>query len=167
MAGGADFNQGLAAALTEPPLVSSVPWWYKYLRSPLCQKQSFYASKRSIYDSKLSICQLGDYQNTLFYVIYSSGWKNRNIHAWRTWFWVSSRDLWSGRLFDFVPNLQKLICIPAKKYLSFTKNFAFQSRDATVCPFDLSVWLLAKLELFDQISFIISSSTKFNFALSE
>ena len=38
-----------------------------------CQKQSFYASKHSIYDSKLSICQLGDSQNTLFYVIYSSG----------------------------------------------------------------------------------------------
>ena len=28
-------NQGLAAASTVPPVVCSLPWWYKYLRYPL------------------------------------------------------------------------------------------------------------------------------------
>ena len=106
-----------------PPLqcrqsvVCSLPWWYKYLRSPLCQKQSFYASKRSIYDSKLSICQLGDSQNTLFYVIYSSGWKNRNIHAWRTWSWVSSSNL--STPFCLCAKLAKTNLYPSKKVFIF------------------------------------------------
>ena len=30
-------------------------------------------------------------QNTLFYGIFDDSWKNHNIHAWRSWSWVSSK----------------------------------------------------------------------------
>ena len=34
-----DINQGLAAASIVPPVVCSLPWWFKYLRYPQCQHQ--------------------------------------------------------------------------------------------------------------------------------
>ena len=64
-------------------------------------------------------------QNTLFYVIYSSSWKNHNICTWRTWSWVSSRSENIERFVEaFLIGLQ--ISFFTTHYMEFVKCFTLQ-----------------------------------------